>query len=75
MAAPSEVVGKVNVLSKKKTALNKSEIMEPNKSKFNKCDFFFFKFAIYVRGQSLWFFAPGFKKPCYITAHSCGFSY
>lgn len=42
MAAPSEVGGKINVLSKKKngfSALNTSEIMKPNKSKFNKCDF------------------------------------
>lgn len=43
VAAPSEVGWKVNVLSKKKkifSALNKSEIMESNKSKVNKCDFF-----------------------------------
>ena len=51
MAAPSEVVGKVNVLSKKKTALNKSEIMEPNKSKFNKCDFFFLSLQFMLGGS------------------------
>jgi hypothetical protein len=52
VAAPSEVGGKMNVLGGKKifSALNKSEIMKLNKSKFNKC-YLFLKCALYVRGS------------------------
>jgi len=54
------------------SALNKSEIMKPNESKFNKRDLKI-KFAIYVR-QPLCFLAPGVKKPCFVTAYPFGFS-